>query len=141
MAHAMMAPMADAAMGLAPGGRMRQELYEDPFGFSDWDRQQKSRCFIHLANSLVWRQVTGHEPPTTPTTAAEYAMAGLPWFDYYSENGALDGGDRLAGLQSIAEKAKEKGGKVLPENQTVSPAQVVTLRQGLKDGQVREGEI
>ena len=140
-AQAMMAPMADAEMGLAPGGRMRQELYEDPFGFSDWDRQHKSRCFIHLANSLVWRQVTGHEPPTTPMTATEYQASGLPWFDYYSENGALAGTDRLAGLQSIAEKSNKQGEVVLPENQTVSPEHVVTLRKGFKDGQVREGSI
>ena len=53
MENAMMSAPADAEMGLAPGGRMQQEIYEDPFGFSDWDRQQKSRCFIHLANSLV----------------------------------------------------------------------------------------
>ncbi len=141
MENAMMSAPADAEMGLAPGGRMQQEIYEDPFGFSDWDRQQKSRCFIHLANSLVWRQVSGKEPPTTPTTATEYEMAGLPWFDYYGENGALDASDRLAGLQSIAEKAKEKGEVVLPENQTVSPEHVVILRKGLKDGQVREGKI
>ena len=140
-AQAMMAPMPDADMGLAPGGRMRQELYEDPFGFSDWDRQHKSRCFIHLANSLVWRQVTGHEPPTTPMTATEYQASGLPWFDYYSENGAVAGTDRLAGLQGIAEKSNKQGEVVLPENQTVSPEHVVPLRKGLKDSQVREGSI
>ena len=140
-AQAMMAPMPDAEMGLAPGGRMRQELYEDPFGFSDWDRQHKSRCFIHLANSLVWRQITGHEPPTTPMTATEYQASGLPWFDYYSEHGVLDGTDRLAGLQSIAEKSSKKGEVVLPENQAVSAEHVVILRKGLKDGQVRECAI
>src|SRR5262245_6489745 len=26
-----------AAMGLAPGGRMKQEIYRDPFDFDDWD--------------------------------------------------------------------------------------------------------
>jgi hypothetical protein len=137
---AMAAPLA-SDMGLAPGGRMRQEIYDDPFGFSDWDREQKSRCFIHLANSLMWRQITGTEPPTTPMTAVEYETAGLPWFDYYGENGALDGAGRLAGLQSIAKKAKEKSEVALPGNQSVSPEHVVTLRKGLKDGQVREGQI
>jgi hypothetical protein len=71
----------------------------------------------------------------------EYETAGLPWFDYYGENGALDGAGRLAGLQSIAKKAKEKSEVALPGNQSVSPAHVVTLRKGLKDGQVREGKI
>jgi hypothetical protein len=38
-------------MGLAPGGRMRQEIYDDPFDLSDWDLRHGSRCFIHLANA------------------------------------------------------------------------------------------
>ena len=132
--------MADSSeMGLAPGGRMRQEIYEDPFELSDWDRQQKGRYFVHMTNSLVWRQVTGSEPPTTPVTAAEYAEAGLPWFDYYGENGALEGSRRLAGLKSVAERAKERGEPALPENQTVAPQRVLDLRKGIKVGQVREG--
>ncbi|MFC1880975.1 hypothetical protein ACFL2S_05705 [Thermodesulfobacteriota bacterium] len=44
---------ADFDMRLAPGGRMSQEIYKDPFKLSDWDLDQKSRCFIHIANSLV----------------------------------------------------------------------------------------
>src|SRR4051794_11980884 len=39
-------------MGLAPGGRMKQEIYTDPFGLDDWDQTQRSRCFVHIANSL-----------------------------------------------------------------------------------------
>ncbi len=38
------APM--AGMGLAPGGRMRQEIYEDPYSIHDWDTDQRSRCFV-----------------------------------------------------------------------------------------------
>ena len=36
-------------MGLAPGGRMRQEIYEDPYGFEEWDRKTKSRCFVPVS--------------------------------------------------------------------------------------------
>ncbi|MDA1261115.1 MAG: hypothetical protein O3A20_10915, partial [Planctomycetota bacterium] len=39
------------SMGLAPGGRMRQEIYEDPFGLHAWEKQS-SRCFVHLCNSM-----------------------------------------------------------------------------------------
>ena len=28
-------------MGLAPGGRMRQEIFEDPFDFEDWEYREK----------------------------------------------------------------------------------------------------
>lgn len=129
------------AMGLAPGGRMRQEIYEDPYAFADWDRRQTSRCFVHLANSMVWRQVTGTEPPTTPMTAAEYAEAGLPWFEYYSEKPVVKGGGRLGGLKSVAEMAREKGEPVVVGNESVTAERIVALRAGLRAGQVREGSI
>jgi hypothetical protein len=130
------------AMGLAPGGRMRQEIYEDPFELSDWNQSQKSRCFIHIANSLVWRSVTGEQPPTAPFTAKEYTDCGLPWFDYYSDKTTpLQGADKLNGLKSVAELGKEKGDIPLPENESVSPDKIVKLRSGLKADQVREGVI
>ena len=48
-----------SSMGLAPGGRMKQKIYEDPYGISDWDVTVSSRCFINITNSLVWRSITG----------------------------------------------------------------------------------
>ena len=130
------------AMGLAPGGRMKQEIYADPFGFDDWDLDQKSRCCIHIANSLVWREITGRQPPTTPPTAKEYAKAGLPWFDYYDDRAeALAGAPALAGLKSVAELGQEKGDAPLPENESVTPENIVKLRRNLKRDEVREGKF
>ena len=40
-----------ADMGLAPGGLMRQKIYEDPHDFDAWDRSARSRCFVHILNS------------------------------------------------------------------------------------------
>ena len=128
-------------MGLAPGGRMRQEIYDDPFRLSDWDHDHSSRCFVHIANSLVWRSITGETPPTVPPTATEYTEAGLPWFEYYSDAAALAGAANLAGLKSVAQLGKEKGDVPLPENDSVSPENVIALRQGLKKDQVREGSF
>lgn len=53
-------------MGLAPGGRMRQEIYDDPYDPREWDSRHASRCFVHLANSLVWRAITGEAPGPAP---------------------------------------------------------------------------
>jgi hypothetical protein len=129
-------------MGLAPGGRMKQEVYADPFDFSDWDQTQRSRCFVHIANSLVWEEITGKKPPTTPPTAKQYAKAGLPWFDYYDDGAAaLAGSSKLANLKSVAEMGAEKGDVPLPENASVTPETVIQLRQKLGKNQVREGRF
>lgn len=127
-----------AEMGLAPGGRMRQHVHEDEFELGDWSRDHSSRCFVHLANSMTWRAITGDEPPTTPPTAAEYDRAGLPWFEYYSERPAVEGGEKLRELKSVREKGEEKGDVPLPENEPVEEKKVVRLREGLRRHQVRE---
>lgn len=127
-------------MGLAPGGRMRQKIYDDPHESDVWDLEHSSRCFMHIANSLVWRGITGQAPPTVPPTAKEYTDAGLPWFDLYDEHmPALEGGEQLAGLKSVKQLGEEKGDVPLPENQSVDPQNVKKLRLGLKKNQVREG--
>jgi hypothetical protein len=134
--------MAEYGMGLAPGGRMRQEIYEDPFDFADWDQGNTSRCFVHLSNSMLWRSITGEEPPTVPFTSKEYSDAGLPWFDYYNDKTpALKGSDELKKLKSVKEISKQKGDKALPENESVTPEQIIKLRSKLKKNQVREAEF
>jgi len=131
---------ASFSMGLAPGGRMRQEIYDDPHAPSDWETGASSRCFVHIANSQVWRAVTGEEPPTVPPTAHEYSRAGLPWFEYYGERaGAVESSAVLRKLKSVLQMGREKGDVPLPENESVDPARVVALRAGLRPGQVREG--
>jgi hypothetical protein len=133
---------ASAEMGLAPGGSMRQEIYDDTFDFSDWDLRHKSRCFVHLCNSLVWRAITGENPPTVPPTAKEYNKHGLPWFDYYADGEtAVSGSDLLSKLKSVVTLGKEKGDVPLPENESLQPHRVVELRRGLKKDQVREGSF
>ena len=107
---------------------------------NDWDAEHASRCFVHLSNSLVWRAVTGDGPPTVPPTSEEYTRAGLPWFEYYGGDlQALEGAETLGGLKSVTEVGDEKGDSPLPENVSVSPENVITLRQGLRKDEVREG--
>ena len=79
-------------MGLAPGGLMRQEIYEDDYGFDVWDTSASARCFVHILNSVQYFAVCGVSPPHKPPTAREYTDAGLPWFDYYDpDRVALEG--------------------------------------------------
>ncbi|THB78702.1 MAG: hypothetical protein D3926_12465 [Desulfobacteraceae bacterium] len=126
-------------MGLAPGGKMHQEIYEDPFNFNDWDRDTHSRCFIHIANSLVWRAITGDVPPTVPFTAKEYTNSGLPWFEYYDDQAkSIDGSNILAKLKSVIQKGMDKGENPLPENQGVTPDNIRVIKPG---NRVREGDF
>lgn len=127
-------------MGLAPGGRMKQEVYDDDYGFGDWDTSRRGRCFVHLANALTWHAITGAHPPHPPLTAEAYTRAGLPWFEYYdADRRALEGADRLAGLESVARRGERRGEKPLPENRPVEPDNVVGLAPKRVGDQVREG--
>jgi hypothetical protein len=118
------------SMGIAPGGRMRQHIYEDEYGPGAWELDATARCFITILNSADWQAVTGHVPPTQPPTAKQYSLAGLPWFDYYSDAPAVSGGSTLSRLKSVVAMGKEKGEAPLPENESVEPAPAVPLGPG-----------
>ena len=137
--HVMYSPVsAPLEMGLAPGGLMRQEIYEDPYGFDSWDTSVRSRCFVHIVSSVQFLQLSGAEPPGKPPTAKEYTAAGLPWFEYYGGDlPALEGAKKLVGLDSVAAKKFKKGGGLLVDNDPLQPIFVKEL-----DGKsVREGEF
>ncbi len=127
------APAAPAMeMGLAPGGRMRQEIYDDPYVLDAWDLEHGSRCFVTMANSAQWMAITGERPPTVPPTARAYAAAGLPWFDYYdADNTMVEGAEELAGLKTVKEMGDELGESPLPENESTG-VPVVVLKAGSK---------
>jgi hypothetical protein len=132
--------IASPEMGLAPGGRMKQEIYADPFDLSDWDLEHSSRCFVHLANSIAWRAITGEAPPTIPPTAKQYSQAGLPWFDYYDDGAkAVEGSGILGNLKSVLGMGEEKGELALPENETCEPEKTVKLKPKRRPSEVREG--
>lgn len=130
-------PCASASMGIGAGGTMEQEIYEDPYGLNEWDLDTKNRCFVHLANSLVWRTITNEEPPATPATASLYKRYNYPWFEYYDDStAALGATEKLKGIKSVAQLSKEKGIPMLPENSSVKIDQTVKL----KTSKVRDGK-
>ncbi len=111
-------------MGLAPGGQIEQEIYDDEYGLDAWDQRHGSRCFVTLLNSAQWLAVTDERPPTSPPTAQAYAESGLPWFSHYGgDETALSGSDRLRELSSVAQHA-EAVGLELPHNQSVAVPEV-----------------
>lgn len=109
-------------MSLAAGGKMKQQIFDDPYQLSDWDTDKGIRCFVHLANSVMWRGITKTDPPHIPFTVQDYARRGLPWYDYYSDSRTLEGTEKLKGVKSLAEIAGDKGIKplIIPDNSSVS---------------------
>ena len=125
-------------MGLAPGGRMKQDIYDDPYGLDAWDLRHAGRCFVTVVNSTQWMAITGERPPLEPPTARRYTEAGLPWFDYYGGDAqAIAGAEKLEKVESVARTAREKGRSPLPGNETLDMTRVIELGSGRTD-RVRE---
>ena len=102
-------------MGLAAGGRMQQEIYEDDRNPSDYIACDGNRCFVHLCNAEQWELITGEAPPNTPPSSKDYSDHGFPWFDYYDEKQtALTETTKLGGIKSIKQLETELDKKILP---------------------------
>jgi hypothetical protein len=128
-----------ASMGFGAGGTMRQEIYKDPYPFDDWDQSQSARCFVHLCNSMIWRQITGANPPHPPLTAREYKQSGIPWYDYYRDDlQSLTGSKQLAGAKSVTQIGKEKNSHPLPENTSVAPETIIQYGNTRRLREIRE---
>ncbi len=128
-------------MGLAPGGRMKQEIYDDPYGLDAWDQRHASRCFVTVVNSTQWMAVTGERPPTSPPTARTYTEMGLPWFEYYAADAeAVAGAEKFKTVRSLSQIAEKKGKGPVPDNETIDVNR--TIRLGTQRvRQVREGPV
>ena len=126
-------------MGLAPGGLMRQKIYRDKYGFENVGPVGAFpllRALFSTASSTSRCRAPRH--PACRLPAKDYTDAGLPWFDYYGGDlTALDGAQKLTGLDSVAAKKLKQGEGVLADNDPVQPAVVKTLH----GDRVREGEF
>ena len=103
-------PAAAAEMGLAAGGRMKQKIYPDPHGLATWDENNFGRVYVHIVNSMMYREITGKEPPPTPVTAKTYSQYGFPWFDLYDDKmGDIAAPENLKKVKTVKEMDQEKG--------------------------------
>ncbi len=97
-------------MGLGAGGKMKQKIYPDEHGIETWDVSDYGRVYVHIVNSMMYREITGEEPPPTPISAKLYAKHGYPWFDLYDEKmGDVAAPDNLQGVKSVKEMDRDKG--------------------------------
>ncbi len=129
---------ANLDMGLAAGGRMTQQVFKDRFGLDEWSKTAKSRCYVHMCNSIGWQHLTGSLPPHPPMTAQQYESHGYPWFSYYADGKPSHAGTTtLKGVQSVAQFQKTKKVPILPENQSTTAKSMVNLSPQKKE--VRDG--
>jgi hypothetical protein len=113
-------PCAASAMGIAAGGKLTQKIYPDEYGIDTWDPQSFGRVYVHIVNSMMYREITGEEPPATPVTAKEYAACGLPWFALYDEEkGDIGASEELAGVKSVTAMGMQNGGGFVLDDSSV----------------------
>jgi hypothetical protein len=102
--------MAGAEMGLAAGGRMEQKIYPDAHGIDTWESAPSGRLYVHIVNSMMYRGITGEEPPATPISVRTYTEYGMPWFSLYDEEkGDVAPSSTLAGVKSVKGMDHAKG--------------------------------
>ncbi|MFC2167092.1 hypothetical protein ACFLQZ_03925 [Acidobacteriota bacterium] len=107
-------------MGLGAGGKMKQKIYPDEYEIDTWNQNNYGRIYIHIVNSMAFRDITGFEPPTTPISAKQYASYGFPWFDLYDEEkGDIKSSKDLNKVKTIKEMDKEKGFKPQQDDSSV----------------------
>ena len=122
-----------ASMGLAAGGRMRQDIEPDPYDLDDWDFAAADRVFVTLVHAKDWKKITGEAAPNQPPTAKEYSQAGLPWFEHYGKDqSALPGSVTLAGVKSVANLFKKFTGATLPNSEDVETGSPKAIGPGAK---------
>ncbi len=89
----------ELAMGLAPGGLIKQCIIKDNHPSTIWERDQ-TICFnVQILNSDTFQQATGVAPPPTPISAKTYAAHGLPFFKIYGETSTIKGD--FPGVKSV----------------------------------------
>ena len=130
----MYAPLHGSELGLAAGGRMRQKIYPDPHGIGTWDTENTGRVYVHIVNSMTYREITGEEPPATPVTARMYTDYGYPWFELYDEEkGDLEVSETLKRVKSVKEMDAAKGFEPQQDDGTVEVKKEQVKGLGMKD--------
>jgi hypothetical protein len=129
-----------AEMGLAAGGKMRQKIYPDKYGSDTWDEQNYGRVYVHIVNSMMYRQIVGQEPPPTPITAKTYQQYGLPWFDLYDDRlDDIAASNILSQVKSVKQMDTDKGFAPQQDDTPIEIPDTQIKQLKLAPGQVSDG--
>lgn len=72
-------------MGIAAGGKIKQQIFQDTYGIESWDFNRRRVLRIHMVNSIAYKFITGYDPPSSPVSVEQYQKAKIPWFSHYDE--------------------------------------------------------
>ena len=101
----------NVAMGVAPGGLIKQCILMDTEPATIWERD-RTICFnVQILNSDMFQQVTGKPPPSTPISAKTYANQGLPFYKIYKETSSIKGDFNAIKSVKKLDKIKNENGK------------------------------
>lgn len=104
-------PEDDIEMGIAAGGSIRQQIFEDQYGYQSWDQESLVRLTIRIVDTVTFKRITGCDAPPTPVSAEHYTKAGLPWFHYVEHAPALAPSGILARIRGIRQIDRLKRAK------------------------------
>ncbi|KDQ50850.1 hypothetical protein JAAARDRAFT_544555 [Jaapia argillacea MUCL 33604] len=104
-------PTAVSPLGLAPGGKIEQKIYQDSVSPRMYDEEQGHRFHIHILSPSDWEIVTGVLPPISPITAESYTGNNIPWFSIADDytTGLTNTSQALGNLKSVHEMDRSKG--------------------------------
>jgi hypothetical protein len=127
-------------MGLGAGGRMRQKIYPDKYGRDTWDEANYGRVYVHIVNSMMYREITGGEAPPTPVTAKTYTDYKLPWFELYDEEkSTLEASKALSKVKSVKEMDQAKGFSPQQDDTPVVIPDSKVKKIGVKKKHIKDG--
>jgi len=90
-------------MGIAAGGKMKQNIYaDDKANIGRYNVKKSTRVFVNIANGNMWQSITGQPLPDSPLNPQVYKAYGYPWFTLYDDGMAdVDASEELSGVKSI----------------------------------------
>lgn len=118
-------------MGIARGGKIKQQIMEDTYGAESWDETAFRDVVIHIVNSEVYQHITGREAPPSPITDEQYRSCKIPWYSDYKEKApSLSPVAVFKRVLSIGQIDKNRGvaKDEAPPRREIQPEEILRIR-------------
>lgn len=84
-------------MGIGKGGKIRQKVYDDPYGIDKWQESPVAAIAVYVVNAKAFEEITGEAVPT-PVSHQSYSGA---WFGLQdSQIADVVGTSKFTGLKN-----------------------------------------